>query len=313
MNARAKQWEAAGRRVLLTGASGFIGSRLAARLVDAGALVHAVSRVPRGTLSAGVHWWPLDLGDEPGTRSVVEAVAPEVIVHVAGWPVGARSVAEVAPTFRSNLASTVNLLLAATQCGKPRVVLTGSLEEPVSNALHECASSPYALSKWAARAYGRMFHELFELPVVTLRVFMVYGPGQRDVKKLIPYSILAFLRGEPPRLSSGQREVDWVFVDDVVEAYLAAAFTPGIAGAAADIGSGRLVSIRDLVRQIAMVLDTSIEPQFGALADRPREQVRVADLSTAARVLGWQPRVPLEQGLRLTAAWYRDELRAGRV
>ena len=303
---------AAGRRVLVTGASGFIGGRLIARLASSGAVVHATSRVARPN-RAGVRWWQVDLADENTTRSVVETAQPEVIVHLAGWPVGARNPAEVMPTFRSNLASTVNLLTAAVAIGRPRIVLTGSLEEPRGDALREAASSPYAVSKWAVRAYGRMFHELFELPVVILRVFMVYGPTQRDVRKLVPYSILSFLRGEAPRLSSGQREVDWIFVDDVVEAYLAAAFKPGLAGVSADVGSGQLVSIRDIVLRIASVMQTPIEPEFGALPDRPREQVRVADVAGSETLLGWRPRVSLDEGLRRTAAWYARESKAGRA
>ena len=83
-----------------------------------------------------------------------------------------------------------------------------------------------------------MFHALYGLPVINLRTFMTYGPGQRDGSKLIPYVATALLRGESPRLSSGTREVDWIYVGDVVDAYLAAAVADGVEGTSIDIGSG---------------------------------------------------------------------------
>ncbi len=83
--------------------------------------------------------------------------------------------------------------------------------------------SPYAAAKTAVASYGRMFHALYGLPIVHLRVFMVYGPGPQDITKLVPYVTGCLLRGEPPRLSSGTREIDWIYIDDVVEAFVAAA------------------------------------------------------------------------------------------
>ncbi|MDX6504307.1 MAG: hypothetical protein QOE29_1432 [Gaiellaceae bacterium] len=301
----------AGRRVLLTGASGFIGSHVLRRLEDAGAEVHAVSRRP-GPGGAGVRWWQVDLADWEETRALVEATRPEVILHLAGHPEGARALELVLPTFRSNLQSTVNLLSAAAETGAGRVVLTGSLEEPEAGAVEAVPSSPYAVSKWAAGAYGRLFEALFALPVVCLRVFMVYGPGTQDVRKVVPYSALALLRGEAPRLSSGRREVDWIYVEDVADAFLAAAVADGLSGATLDVGSGVLTSIRDVVTALQGLAGTGVEPAFGALPDRPLEQVRRADVPRTTECLGWRPAVELDEGLRRTVDWFRAELGAGR-
>jgi nucleoside-diphosphate-sugar epimerase len=158
-----------------------------------------------------------------------------------------------------------------------------------------------------------MFHTLFELPVVVLRVFMVYGPGQQDTRKLVPYTILSALRGESPKLSSGVREVDWVYVDDVVDAYLAAASATEAEGSVADVGSGDLLSIRRIVEKIVELVDPSIVPGFGAVEDRPQEQTRRANVARSAELLGWSPGTPLEAGLRSTIAWYREESEAGRL
>jgi len=94
-----------------------------------------------------------------------------------------------------------------------------------------------------------MFFALYQLPVVILRVFMVYGPGQGDLQKLVPYVITSLLKGETPRFTSGTREVDWIYVEDVVAAFLEAARAPGVEGATLDVGTGKLVTVRQVVER----------------------------------------------------------------
>jgi UDP-glucose 4-epimerase len=303
--------ELEGRTALVTGATGFIGGHLLTRLERAGAEIHALSRRPPvGDTRA--RWHEADLTEFEAVRGVVSAVSPDVVFHLAGETQAARDLGLVLPTFRSNLVGTVNLLTAAAEASPaPRVVLTGSLEEPEAGDV--AASSPYAASKLGARAYGRLFNETMGLPVIALRVFMVYGPGQHDLKKLVPYAILSLLRGEPPRLTSGLREIDWVYVEDVVDAFVAAATTDNVAGASVDVGSGEAVSIRSLVERLVEMIAPGLEPEFGAVADRPLEQVRVAKVEAAHTAIGWRPKVGLEEGLRRTVGWYREQLDLGRL
>jgi nucleoside-diphosphate-sugar epimerase len=300
-----------GKTLLVTGASGFIGSHLVRRLGGGDAEIHAVARRVHEQPERGVRWWQSDLGDVAVVRDLLLAVRPDVIFHLAGHVVGARGLDVVAPTFRSNLTSTVNLLLGAGEVGCRRIGLTGSLEEPERGDPEGVPSSPYAAAKWAASAYARMFHALYQLPVVILRVFMVYGPAQQDVRKLIPYVTLSLLRGEAPRLTSGERPVDWIFVDDVVDGVLAAGEALGIDGGTIDLGSGELVSVRAVVQCIAKIIGTAVEPIFGAVPDRPFEQVRVANPADALAMLRWRPRVGLEDGLGRTVGWYAQRLREG--
>ena len=110
----------------------------------------------------------------------------------------------VLPAYRSLLTSTVNLLVAGTEIGCRRIVLSGSFTEPVPGRTNPNPSSPYAAAKWAASGYGRMFHSLFQTPVVILRPFMVYGPAQAP-SKLIPSVISSLLSGNSPRISSGKQ------------------------------------------------------------------------------------------------------------
>jgi UDP-glucose 4-epimerase len=250
-----------------------------------------------------VHWLLADVVDRDDVDRVFDAAEPEVVFHLASRVVGGRDVELVHPMLQDNLISAVNVLVAAQTRGRPRVVLAGSMEEPAPHSRHSVASSPYAVAKWAATGYAGMFHALYELPVVVLRIFMVYGPGQRDRTQLIPYVIESLLRGEPPRLSSGTRAIDWIYVDDVVDALVTAALAEKVGGVF-DIGSGTTVTIRSLVARLMETMNSSLEPIFGGLPDRPLETSEVAHLRQTERLLGWAPTTTLEQGLRLTVEWY---------
>jgi len=289
-------------RVLLTGATGFIGSHLAGRLDSLGAQVHAVSRQPPDD---GRFWHAADLGDAGAVAELVGSTRPDVVFHLASAVTGARDVGLVLPTMQANLASVVNLLTAVAGTGTS-VVLAGSVEEP--RDAEPVPQSPYAVAKWAATGYARMFHRLWGVPVTVLRVAMVYGPAQPDVTKLLPYVTLSLLRGEQPRLSSGTRLVDWVYVDDVVDAFILAASTGKAAGQVVDIGSGVQTSIRNTVELVARTVGGDAVPRFGAIGDRPLDNPQLADPGPAAEVLGWRAATPLDEGVRRTVAWYAGTL-----
>src|SRR5262249_11445528 len=293
------------QRVLVTGANGFIGSHLCSRLRGEGAEVHAVYRSRHPAHIGDQQWWQADLADLADVKRVVDRVRPEIIFHLASHVKGAPDLEHVLPTFRSNLQSTVNLLTVTAECNCPRVVLTGSLAEPELENGERFPSAPYAAAKWASSAYARMFHELYKLPVVIARVFMVYGPAQIDLTKLIPYVTLSLLQGKTPKISSGERLVDWIYVSDVVNGFLALAQTADVDGATLDLGSGSLVSIRAIVEQLARLIGGKAD--FGALRDRPLEPVRVAKIAETLARIGWKPEVSLQNGLERTVQWYREE------
>jgi nucleoside-diphosphate-sugar epimerase len=295
-------------RILVTGGRGFIGSSLCHRLAAEGATVTSVGRTPARPGKSIVRQLCCDIADWKQCERIVKLVGPDLIFHLASHVAGARTPEVIFPTYHSNLTSTVNLLTAASQSRCRRVVITGSFEEPAPAGELDIPSSPYAAAKLAAGFYGRMFNALFDLPVVNLRVFMVYGPGQRDLKKLVPYVITSLARGQSPQLSSGSREIDWIFVEDVVEACLRAGHAEGINGHTIDVGSGEMRTTRQLVELIFELMGATIAPEFGSVADRPMEQVRCANVESTASLLGWRPRIDLRDGLLETIQWYRNLL-----
>ena len=291
-----------GERVLVTGASGFLGGHLLNRLVSAGAEVHGVSREARST--GDVVWWQADLSDEEAADRIVEASRPSLLYHLAGAVSGSRDLAAVGPSLRDTLGSTIHVLTAAARHGTGRVVLAGSLEEP--DAGDAFPVSAYAAAKAAAASYAGYFRAVHGLPVVALRVFMVYGPGQRDRTKLVPSVIDALRRGEPPAVSSGLRPVDWVHVDDVAGAFLAAGIAQEAPEEPVDVGTGRLVTVREVVEQLVRLVDPALEARFGAIPDRPFERVRAAEARRTEDVMGWRATIRLEDGLGDTVRWEAD-------
>lgn len=293
----------------MTGATGFIGAHLVYRLSTLGANVHAVSRRPRpgGAVldGDGPLWHVADLADADATAELIRSVAPDVVFHLASAVTGARDVTLVRPVLDANLTAVVNLLTAVAQNPRnAKVILAGSVEEP--RTAEAVPPSPYAAAKLAATGYARMFHQLWDVAATVLRVAMVYGPAQPDTAKLVPYAARSLLRGRDPELSSGTRLVDWVYVDDVVDAFVTAAETDKSAGRVLDIGSGTQVSIRDTVELLARIVGGPGRPRFGAISDRPMDHAQVADPGPAAEILGWRPKTGLEDGLRRTVAWYQE-------
>ena len=290
-----------GRRVLLTGATGFIGGHLWESLAAAGSEILAVGR--RGLeegLPAGSRFRSLELTNFDDVLAALLDFRPEVIYHLAGKVNAGREADLILPTMHANLVGTVNLLRAALEAESGRFVWVGSSEL----SSRAPVASPYAASKAAARVYLQLFSAQYGLPVVAAHPFSVYGPGQAE-GKLIPYTILCMLRGEPPRLSSGLQVRDFVYVEDVVNGLLRAGVEDKAIGSEIDLGSGEGRSVRDVIGLIQRLSGTTVEPQFGARPERAGEMRQVADVAAARTILGWEPGRSLEEGLRETIEWYR--------
>lgn len=298
-----------GKRILITGAGGFIGSHLCRSLCGTGAEIHGVSRILRTGVENKPRWWQCDLSDPATVRNLVSLIKPNLIFHLAAGDTRAkRDLNLVLPIFQNNLAPTVNILTAGTETGCGRIVLAGSLDEPEPG---DVPSSPYAASHAAIKAYAHMFYQVFETPMVIARMFMTYGPGQEALQKLIPYVTLSLLRGQSPKITSGQRLVDWIYIDDLVEGLIALAKARGVEGSTVDLGSGILTSVRDVVQELVRLTGAGVEPAIGALPDRPLEPERSARVDETYSRIGWKTQTPLEKGLRQTIDSYKEKLKNG--
>ena len=298
-----------GSVALVTGGAGFIGSHLCAKLAAAGASVHSASRREHPG-SEHVRHWPVDLSDYAAVGPLLDQVRPDYVFHLASHVQGAPDLKHLLPAFHGNLATTVNLLTAVAERGCRRIVMTGSFMEPNATPADMTPTSPYAAAKWASGAYARMFHALYGVPVTTARVFMVYGPGQQDLSKLVPYAIGRLLKGEPPQITSGRRLVDWVYAEDVAEGFVRLALAPAAVGRVVDLGSGSLIATADLVALICRLVEPSLQAQVGALPDRPMEPTGAACVEESFSTIGWSPRTGLEEGLKRTIEFYRQQHRA---
>jgi len=298
----------AGKKALVTGAGGFLGSHLCAALVKAGVEVHAAARRELPEPIEGVRLHRVDLVDLDAVRRVFLEVRPGFVFHMAGYVYGARSLEHIHPSLAGNLSTTVNLLTLVAELGCERIVLAGSLEEPDEDGIFAAGcvpSSPYAAAKYAGSCYARMFHALYQVPVVIGRIFMAYGPAQRDLKKLIPYTILSLAEGRAPKLGSGSRPLDWVYVDDATKAFLLLAQTPGLDGQTIEIGTGELHTAREAVEIIVGLMGNGATPEYGSVSDRKLEVARAANVAATEKALSWRAEVSLREGLARTIEWYR--------
>jgi len=291
--------------VMVTGAAGFIGSHLVARLRALGAQVHAVSRRPQQARHGEI-WHQVQLSDASVTSRLLRSVRPSLLFHLASEVTGSRGEEVVRATLESNVVGAVNVLAAARECDV-RTVFTGSIEEPRPGNDHAPPSSAYAMSKWAATGYAQLYHRLWDLPVTVLRPSMVYGPAQPDTTKLVPYVTLCLLRGERPRLTRGTKLADWIYVDDVVDAFVMAGESDKAVGQTLDIGTGLKTPAHEIVERLYRIVGATDEPEFGAAPDRPHDITQVGDIAPAADRLGWKPVTELDEGLRRTVNWYASQ------
>jgi nucleoside-diphosphate-sugar epimerase len=289
--------------ILVTGAAGFLGSALCMRLAAAqGARVTGAGRSARPA-GFGAEWVTCDLADQAAVDALIEQTQPTVVFHLAGRTLGAQGKEAVWPNLRDNLLATVPLLSALTGTRCRRVVLTASLRDPDFDT-DEVPTSPYAAAKAASSAYARMFHRLYQLPVVIARPFMVYGPGRQDMSKLVPFVASRLLAGQDASLSSGKDAFDFVFIDDVVEGLLTLASKDGLEGGTIDLGTGRLTSVAQVATGIADRLGKKHLLKLGALPDRRFEPQRSADVEGTAAMTGWRARTALPVGIDRFLAWY---------
>lgn len=307
--------EFAKRRVLVTGASGFIGRRLTRRLIEADAQVWAGVRslndrrwIERSvTLPQDVRLLAFDVRDAGAVRSALDQAAPQIVFHLAAVGVTDTGV-DPFLALAVNVGGAINLLsvLRERDVDARRVVLVGTCHEYGARETREGLDpfNTYAASKVAAWAFGRAFWRAHGLPVVTARLFQVYGPGQ-PVHTLIPAAVQAALAGRDFPMTAGEQARDFIYVDDAVDGLIAVAAATGIDGQSIDLGTGVTHTVRHVVERIWALTGASGDIQVGALPYRAGGPITLtADAGRTTRLTGWRAQIDLDDGLRVTIRDY---------
>jgi len=314
-----------GKKVLVTGAGGFIGSHLAERLCTLGASVRGLVHYN----ALGKHGWL----DESAVQSEIEIIAgdicdrdsvrmavreAEVVFHLAALIAIPYSYRAPASYVRTNIEGTLNVLQAAHELGIERVIHTSTSEVygtaryvPIDEAHPLQGQSPYSASKIGADKIAEAFQLSFDVPVVTVRPFNTFGPRQ-SARAVIPTVISQCLAGHPSiRLGSLHPTRDMNYVGNTVEGFLAAAACPAAIGRTINLGSNREISIGDLARMIIQLTGSKATLESDATRLRPEKsevERLLADNRLAREILHWEPAIALEDGLKATIEWVRANL-----
>ncbi len=298
---------------LITGAAGFLGSALSNRLAREGHLVRGLDDLSAGDparLSTDVHFTRGDVADRPKLWTLLQDI--DCVYHLAARVSVPESILYPREYNAVNVGGTVSLMEAMRDVGVKRVVLTSSgavygnqNEQPLTEATPADPRSPYAVSKLSAEHYVRTIGALWSIETVALRVFNAYGPGQPlppSHPPVIPHFLRQAARGGSLVLhGKGNQTRDFVYLDDVVDALIAAATAPTVDRRVINIGSGVETSIRELAQSAIETLGAEAEWIYIEDQD-PGPSRMCADISLAHQKLGYKPRVSLEAGLALMAA-----------
>jgi len=308
------------RTILVTGGAGFIGSHIVEALVQRGDQVRVLDNLSTGfadnvtRLGESVELIVADITDTEAVSKALDGV--DCVFHQAALASVPRSIEAPLDTNAACVTGTVNLLHCAHQAGVRRVVYAASSsaygDQPTSSKRETdmpIPLSPYAAAKLAGEFYCQAFYHTFGLETVALRYFNVFGPRQdpgSPYSAVIPLFITAMLKGEQPTVyGDGTQSRDFTFVEDVVQGNLLAAEAQNVAGKLINVANGRSVTLLRLLAALNDLLGTNIQPKF----EPPRVgDVResLADITRARKLLGYEPAVEFEEGLRRSIDYYRS-------
>jgi nucleoside-diphosphate-sugar epimerase len=303
---------------LVTGGAGFIGSHLSEELVRRGHRVRVADSLITGKRDnlahiSGVDFLEGDLADLEVARRAVEGC--DFVLHQAAIPSVPRSVKDPLTSNRANVDGTLNVLVASRDAGVKRLVFAASSSAygdtptlPKHEKMPTNPLSPYALQKVIGEEYLRMFTRLYGMETVAIRYFNVFGPRQDPTS---PYSgvisvfATALLENRPPTIfGDGTQTRDFTYVANVVDGVLRACQAPGASGEVINVATGGRISLNQLFEEMRKMVGGTVSPIY---AEGRKGDVRdsQADITKARDLLGYEPIVSFEEGLKKTVDWYR--------
>lgn len=321
----------AGKRVLVTGAGGFIGSHLTERLLEQGAKVRAFvrynSRADPGFLKqldpeilSEIEIVAGDLRDSHAVNRAVEGM--DIIFHLGALISIPYSYFHPREVVETNVNGTLNILLACLEMGTPRLIHTSTsevygtaLRVPIDEDHPLQGQSPYSASKIGADKLAESFYRSYDLPVVTVRPFNTYGPRQ-SARAVIPTIITQALTMDVVQLGAVETKRDFTYVSDTVNGFMHAAQAGDVFGKTINLGTGSEITIGELAEKIIAAIGRPVRVEHELQRIRPgkSEVMRLlSDNQLAREVLGWQPEISLDEGLRLTIDWIERHLQNYRI
>ncbi len=309
-------------KFLVTGGAGFIGSNICKELISQGCFVRVVDNLLTGKRSNldsiidKIEFVQADMGDTEVAKSVMKDI--DVVLHQGALPSVPLSVENPAPTHQHCVDATFTLLLAARDTGVRRFVYAGSSSAygdtptlPKVESMTPLPLSPYAVAKLVGEYYCSVFYQVFGLETITLRYFNVFGPYQNPESQYaaaIPAFVTSILNDKPPTIyGDGEQSRDFTYIDNVVHANLLAARVKETKGQVVNIACGLAVTVNEIIAMINEATGKSIKPNY--TDPRPGDvKHSLADITLAKELIGFEPVISFEDGLKLAIDWYRDNL-----
>jgi nucleoside-diphosphate-sugar epimerase len=307
------------KKILITGATGFIGANAARYFLKKGAKVSIFTRTTSDKwrildILKDVSEYSLDLKDAVKLKNVIKAIKPNIVIHTAVYG-GYHLQNNITKIIEANFEGTINLVNASKNAELELFVNTGSSSEYGIKSKPMKETDPlepidkYGITKAAAALYCRKIAKEENIPIVTLRLFSPYG--YYDGKsRLIPSVILSCLKLKNPKLSSPDPVRDFIFIEDVIRAYEKAIENKhGVQGKVFNIGSGKQHTVREIVEIIIKLTGNKVKPEWGKIASyRQEPECWQADISRAGKLLKWEPEYSLEQGLEKDINWFKENI-----
>ena len=316
-----------GRRVAVTGATGFVGSHLVAMLVDLGADVGVLVRDEPSPRRASRHWFERvhvvrgRVDDTATAERFLAGTGAQTVVHLAAQTRPAVTAAHPVGTFESTIAGTWSVLEAARRSAQPPQVLVAGCDRayghqdalPYAEDLPLQPRQPHDVATASADLLATSYGACFGLPVIVCRFPTLFGPGDLRWDALIPGTVRDLLAGRPPRLSvPGNPSRDYLYVVDAAAAFFQTAehlaAHPEVAGEALNFSVGRPVAVRELVQMLQIAAGTSFEVEMPEVDDDDDGEHRYLSAAKARQLLGWTPGHTIEEAVILTVGWYQREL-----
>jgi nucleoside-diphosphate-sugar epimerase len=305
--------------VLVTGATGFIGSHLVKRLVNENCRVNVISRneirlknnpIINGVLDQ-VKIFHSDLQDHSTLQESVNAIKPEKIFHMGALVVPYMDFETASNCVQTNIQGTLNLLNASKDLNYSSFIHMGSYEVyghgkiPFSEEQHPDPISPYSISKVSSELFCRYAIRNYNSPITLLRLSNVYGPNQNP-ERLIPYVIKSCLKKKELTLTKGEQTRDFLYIEDAIEGIIRSSVSKKAISETINIASGTEVKIKNVVEKILDITGNPVIPDF-TLENRAYEPERwYCNITKAKKILDWEPIYDLDKGLEKTVRWYED-------